>query len=124
MQASHGRSLRELLLAHKLVKVQINQTEQGSIESSGQKLADLANVDLLLMKGRTALFAGKDVNKKDMSSILTTATKGLLGKQPDKHLEEDQGAPVTLSAEVQLQLQHMRYSGMLALNEPDSHCMR
>ena len=64
LQASHKRSLQELLLAHKRVKVQINQIEQSDVEDSGQQLADLTGAQLLQVKGRTALFASQGTGRK------------------------------------------------------------
>lgn len=117
-QASHSRSLQELLLAHKLVKVQINQLEQADVESSSQQLAGLADAELLQLKGRTALFAGKDVNKKSLLSQSVKSKKESLEDWWDK----EHKAPVNLSDDVQQQLHHLRYSGVLGLDEPDGHC--
>ena len=110
--------MQELLLAHKLVKVQINQLEQADVESSSQQLADLASAELLQLKGRTALLAGKDLSRRDLLSESVKSNKQSLEDWWDK----EHSAPVNLSDDVQQQLQQLRHSGVLGLNEPDGRC--
>lgn len=120
LQASHKRSLQELLLAHSAVKVQINLLEQSDIDSAGQQLADSAGADLLQLKGRTALFAAGGKGRKELlpDGAVSKALQGIWDQGPNGT------RPVELAADVQTELQHLRYSGALGLHEPDSHCIK
>lgn len=124
LQASHKRSLQELLLAHKRVKVQINQVEQSEVEDSGQQLADLTGACLLQLKGRTALFASHGIGRKELLQHTSArkASEQSLEKIWEQNPEDSQ--PVQLAADVQTQLQHLRCNGTLSLDEPDRQCMR
>lgn len=124
LQASHKRSLQELLQAHKRVKVQINLSEQVEVEESGQQLADLVGAQLLQVKGRTALFASHGNGRKELLPDITArkASEQSLETIWDQSAVDDR--PVQLAADVQTQLQQLRYSGALALHEPDSQCLK
>jgi len=63
VQKSHMQSLRELVRAHLLVKVQLN-TFNTDIIAVGRELADGSGAALLQSKGRTLLFGGQGAGKE------------------------------------------------------------
>ena len=104
--------------------MQINQTDQSEVEDSGRQLADLTGAQLLQVKGRTALFASQGSSRQELlpDTSARKASEQSLEKIWEQDLED--GQPVQLAANVQTQLQHLRYNGTLSLDEPDRQCIR
>eukprot|EP00891_Asterochloris_glomerata_P004824 jgi/Astpho2/4824/Aster-x1261 len=108
IQGSHTSSLRELVQAHSLVKVQLNQQHEVAVAAVAQQLAEASGADVVQVKGRTLLFSDAAVPTPE---LLAQARQRHDSKRVRRESKATAKQPVTLAPPVQSQLAALHRAG-------------
>ena len=129
LQATHVNSLKELVRAHAIFKIQVNLKLPEEIQSACQDMASQCGAHLLQLKGKTALFMQPGA---DVAAILQKYAAKSPSPRKQRKLDQEAvwnnaDAPPRadqLKPNVQAQLKFLQSAGIITDRELDKQCLR